>query len=392
LSKTTGEIPVDLLRSARAPWPMGSKAGNSRFHSAARVAALIGAISLALALNALLRSSCGASWSVECISLSASALIAAWCLVAAMRWSGRSPPPPGCTPSQWNISATLQLLRASLSGAAVAALGWSALVGERHLALMIAMQANTTIGAWLVCELQRRSDSRKSTTPTPEVSITGPRASRNLSQTLPRGWRYHKSSGLFEHKRTGRTQRDPPGTGESGSPLCNNLPPCDEENTLLDEEWASDLSLSDSDGAKRWRSRTWNDSGKRDRHKDRGGMSLWELRALMGGEADGREDGRAHDEVRGHDGGQCREEVRGGHEEGWGREEGRSRPYDSWDGRAYESRGSYDYRSHDCRPHDRTSYDSRSFNSKQYDSGVRRVSSPQPRCMRDGTRDARDAV
>jgi len=255
-----------------------------------RVAALLGTASAALAVVALVRCSCAwpSVWSVECLSLPSSAVISAWCAAAAVRWGWFRPPLLSGRGAPWNISAIMQLLRSSLSGGAVAMLGWRALVGERDMvlmALMIAMQLNTTVGAWLVCELQRGDRRSRSPSPTPDViAETLPR--RTGSHTLPRGWRYHKSSGLFEHKRTGRTQRDPPGTAENGVPLCN-LPPCDEEHALLD---SGSEATTDGESAKRWRSRTWNDGGgsvRKERERS-GGMSLWELRDAFR-ESDGAE-------------------------------------------------------------------------------------------------------
>jgi hypothetical protein len=133
-----------------------------------------------------------------------------------------------------------------MCGLLVAHLGWLASArGRRHILLMTAMQASATVGAWSACATQRAATSKSP--PPPELeegagagagagasaddsrALPSAAAKRALSTTLPRSWRYHAKSGLFEHKRSGRLQYEPPSTAETGSPLHVNLPPCDEE-------------------------------------------------------------------------------------------------------------------------------------------------------------------
>lgn len=251
---------------------------------AARLAVICGACGACLAAfeSSDWQAMChGQAVCVERASLFASALISAWCGLAALGWATLRPPHVRSRrcPERWF------LLRALLSGGAVALLGWSALLGKPHLAVIGAMQANATFGAWLACEVQRGALRARAPSPTPEAQETCT-PTRRGSMTLPRGWRYHRSTGLFEHKRTGRMQYDPPGTGETGSPLCN-LPPCDEERALLDAS-CSDGFGSDSardsgcdDNVRYGRSRTWHDGTRKERSRGAAPMNVWELRAAM---------------------------------------------------------------------------------------------------------------
>ena len=90
------------------------------------------------------------------------------------------------------------------------------------------------------------------------LSATTSRRRRQNSASLPRGWRYHSSTGLFEHKRTGRLQAWPPdGSVErAGTPLQADLAPCDEEQALI-----VDLPVvEDEAAARQLRSLTWGPS------------------------------------------------------------------------------------------------------------------------------------
>ena len=117
------------------------------------------------------------------------------------------------------------------------------------------MQANATVGAWSACSSQGSLTRSKSPPPPMPADLedgtgsagasgelsagsasggsSGSGAKRVGSLTLPRGWRYHKSSGMFEHKRSGRMQWEPPLPAETGSPLhvldALREPPCDDE-------------------------------------------------------------------------------------------------------------------------------------------------------------------
>jgi len=236
---------------------------------------------------------------VERVALVVSAALSCWSTIAALAWARnrQSMVLPRTSGVTSRCPERLFLIRALLCGAAVALLGWSALLGQAHLLLMGAMQGNATLGAWLACEVHR-ADARvvKPPSPTPDATEERTTTPRRGSATLPRGWRFHRSTGLFEHKRTGRMQFEPPGTGETGSPLCN-LPPCDEERALLEGGGSDGFG---SDGAKdsgceeasrsssRYgRSRTWHDGsrsvGSR-KERSRGApssMDVWELRAAL---------------------------------------------------------------------------------------------------------------
>jgi len=213
---------------------------------------------------------------------------------AAFRWC-RSGLPLRVRGVSWDLPTALLLMRSAFSALVVTLLGWRALLGQAsYVAILTAMQANSTVGAWLACEMHRCGSRPRSPSPTvasindddtsTPASLGSGSQPRRTSNTLPRGWRYHKSTGLFEHKRTGRMQRQLP--GETGSPLCN-LPPCDEERALL-LETASDVGSdrdSCSEGSKRaWRSRTWHDGVRKGSSRGTP-MNLWELRAAL--ESDG---------------------------------------------------------------------------------------------------------
>jgi len=240
---------------------------------------------------------------VERAALLVSGLLSAWCAAAALGWArGRRAMPDSRMPYAASVGVRLRrwtacaerwfLLRSLLCGLAVALLGWSALLGQAHLLLMGAMQANATMGAWLACEVHR-SETRGAKSPSPPPDGGGAHEPRSCtprrgSVTLPRGWRYHRSSGLFEHKRTGRMQYDPPGTGETGSPLCN-LPPCDEERALLEgghSDGCSDGTKDSGEESKRaHRSRTYDGNrsvgSRKERSRGTAPMNVWEVRQLI---------------------------------------------------------------------------------------------------------------
>lgn len=200
-------------------------------------------------------------------------LLACWCGVAAAHslWSG------GVVPRRSRNAATILLLvRALLCGVAVAWCGWSLAVGRPHVGLMAAMQASACVAAWGACAT-RLFEARGKSSPDADGSPGGGGGRvRGGSHTLPRGWRFHHSTGLFEHKRSGRLQREPPATCETGSPLHADLPPCDEEEALLVEEDVRRLG----------RSRTWSSgtvlgrqsSGEAEEHR----LNVWELREALG--------------------------------------------------------------------------------------------------------------
>jgi hypothetical protein len=295
---------------------MGSKSrlASSRALLASRCASAVGALGLLLSLAALYAApSCSDGSPILCIErapLVVSAAISCWSGATALRWTRCGLPLRPRGASQWDRTTALLLARSAASGAIVALLGWRALLGQAsHLAIVAAMQANSTVGAWLACELQRGPGRTRSPAPaaTPASgeregggasgALVTPR--RGLSLTLPRGWRYHRSTGLFEHKRTGRMQREPP--GETGSPLCN-LPPCDEERMLLEDgsDAGSDRDSGCEGGRRAWRSRTWHDGHRKESSRSatlRTPMNLWELRAALGGSAGSRV---SHSDSRGH--------------------------------------------------------------------------------------------
>ena len=240
------------------------------------------------------------SWPLEHYALAGCAALSLWCLAAAVHslWSG------GVVPRRSRNAATaLMLLRALLCGGAVAWCGWSAALGRPHLGLMGAMQASASVAAWGACVTRAFEARGKSPTPDGDSAATPPR--RAGSHTLPRGWRYHKSTGMFEHKRSGRLQRQPPATCETGSPLHADLPPCDEElgTAYHDDACAGGAhpypyggyefdSGSGSEGSARShsRSRTWAHGSRAEQHAARScssrasasrsasAMSVWELR------------------------------------------------------------------------------------------------------------------
>mmetsp|Transcript_12874 Transcript_12874/g.32954 ORF Transcript_12874/g.32954 Transcript_12874/m.32954 type:complete len:291 (+) Transcript_12874:85-957(+) len=262
----------------------------------ARCAVLCGLIGSLLAAHAT-----ACNWPAMChgericterLSLLLSAALSCWCAVASYGWAQ---PPPQRRATLLRCPERWVLLRSLLCGCCVALLGWVAMVGQRHLALMAVMQSNASIGAWLACEVHRGTDTRGCRSPSPVAEDREVSTPRRGSATLPRGWRYHRSTGLFEHKRTGRMQYEPPGTAETGSPLCTNLPPCDEEQTLLESgtsdgfgsDTGKDSGCEDKENSRRRsRSQTWHDgsrsvsSRKEAARKSKGHapMNVWELR------------------------------------------------------------------------------------------------------------------
>lgn len=211
------------------------------------------------------------------IIVCAAGLLSTWCALVSLRdlTSGRAVV-SSLSPRHLRArAATLLLTRALLCGLSVAMLGCTAAArssGElptADLLLMAAMQASATVGAWGACAMQHEErpksppphddeeqggeeeedeDERGSTGGHCGSYASPPssqrRKSRRGSATLPRGWRYHAREGLFEHKRSGRVQREPPSTGVTGSPLHADLPPCDEEmeRGLLDCEMIRSVS------------------------------------------------------------------------------------------------------------------------------------------------------
>ena len=100
--------------------------------------------------------------------------------------------------------------------------------GKRPLALILAMQAQATscaVAAFLTPRSPRKDES------SPPIPGVRHAMRRCVSQTLPRGWRFHRSTGGFEHKRTGRIQFDVP-TCAGVTPF-EEMPRCDEEQGLL---------------------------------------------------------------------------------------------------------------------------------------------------------------
>ena len=180
--------------------------------------------------------------------------LSAWCALACVRELVSSRAPLSLQPRRVRARAALSLLlRALLCGLSVAMLGWSAAARSGHLPtaellLMAAMQGSATACAWGACAMQRdarprsppphdhadededeRDDDEEGTGSHYSTPPSSHRRKKRSSATLPRGWRYHVREGLFEHKRSGRLQREPPSTGVTGSPLHADLPPCDEE-------------------------------------------------------------------------------------------------------------------------------------------------------------------
>lgn len=284
----------------------GKPLRRSRAAMAARASVLVGAIGAVLSAQGLVSAGAPQLASLEHTALLASGILSVWATVAALRLeraAGASSilpmRAPGSSALPWETSTVMALVRSLLSGCTVGLLGWSLLLGEsRHVMLMGAMQANSAVGGWLACEMQRVETRAKQSEPPTAPDDAARRMSagggtRRYSLTLPRGWRYHKSTGLFEHKRTGRMQYEPPGTSDTGSPLCN-LPPCDEERALLEcSDGTSDRSDRESGcegGMRAWRSRTWHDSSSSRReskqrrnaaaHHD-APMSVWELREAL---------------------------------------------------------------------------------------------------------------
>ena len=285
-------------------------------------ALLFGAGGLALSLSALRGpDACASALCVERITLAAAGIISSWCVCAALHElcnaggdaAGQQDQKPQqlqqIPPPQHSCFAALVLIRALACGVVVALLGWSsASTGRPHILLMTMMQCSATVGAWSAFVSQREPHGPRSKSPQPEEEdeeagrggggggvnaaaakyATPPKCRKSM--TLPRGWRYHARDGVFEHKRSGRVQREPP--LEAGSPLCADLPP------IADEESRGLLNCrdrgysSDSDGAEggmsrgRRRSRTWGAASS-----PRGTpMSVWELRDALGG-SHGRDHG-----------------------------------------------------------------------------------------------------
>ncbi len=212
------------------------------------------------------------------------------------------------------------LVEGVVAAAATFGLGWSALrSGRRPLALMVALQAQATVsalGSWALAHaswVEDELDGRKSPTKSPTGerpsspslggrAVSPSRRRRGTSQTLPRGWRYHSKTGLFEHKRTGRVQYERPGSvvqGAVGSPLHANLDILPE--VVAEEEGAPSAlsprhSVEEMGGAPalapagdeprgmvRSHSHTW-DSPRADRGPS---MDIFELRRAFGAGAPG---------------------------------------------------------------------------------------------------------
>jgi hypothetical protein len=280
---------------------MGTKIPRrSRAVLGSRFALAIAVAGLALSLVALHASEpcphSAGSLCAERAPLLVSAALSCWSALASLGLGATGAALPARsahrTATCWDATTALLLLRSLLSGGVVALLGWRALVGEAsHLAVMAAMQANSTVGAWLACERHRHCARVRTPSPLPTSDELTPLTlapQRRTSATLPRGWRYHRSTGLFEHKRTGRMQYEPPGSRAACSPLCNDLPPCDEEHALL--EYGSDRGSDRDSGCegdrRAWRSRTWDDGSRKGRQRPdphhSSPMTLWELRAALG--------------------------------------------------------------------------------------------------------------
>ena len=260
---------------------------------AAGFAVLAAAVALVVAMHGLREApECtgGGRLCAEQLALLGSVVLSCWCGIASLRagWFS-SPPRPRVArrDALCDLPTALLLLRSLLCGIVVALLSWAAVRGHPHWLLMGAMQANSSIGAWLAYQLQRADDPRARSPPAVAQARGGALATpgRGCSRTLPRGWRYHKSSGLFEHKRTGRVQYEPPVTGDIGSPLAS-LPPCDEDRTYEDSALLDSDIASDKDSGcetRHGRSRTWNDGSRRttSRTATRSSMNVWELHAAL---------------------------------------------------------------------------------------------------------------
>lgn len=268
---------------------------------------------------------------VEHTVLAASGLLSCWCFGAAMLALNSRHRAAQRPRRARGIASALLLLRALLCGLIVAFLGWLAAHGTRYFLLMAIMQASATVGAWGACATQFDVNVVRAKSPPPSTAVDPesggacatdvdpaaaaahpPSVSSKRSLTLPRGWRYHKSSGMFEHKRSGRMQWEPPSTAETGSPLHADLEAVGEERGAWDSpdrggvagqlerrrngdgghHHCSD-SDSASDGGSRERSRrargaTWAYNTRpramtpQPAHcSGRGPMSVWELRDAL---------------------------------------------------------------------------------------------------------------
>ena len=200
---------------------------------------------------------------------------------------------------QRSLQAALLLFRALICALIVAKLGLSAVLGSNppELLLMAALQASCCVSAWGACALLPPDAWHGSVAtrangivplcvsvslPDEEECTSRRRGSR--TQALPRGWRIDPSNGFFEHKRSGRRQRDPPRATQRGSPLAA-LPPCNEEHVTSDllEEGATDLSGSSSSGY----ASTPSSAGEADLERERCAgrpRSPWAYRRLCVGE------------------------------------------------------------------------------------------------------------
>jgi hypothetical protein len=198
----------------------------------------------------------------------------------------------GALTRQWrNIAPILLISRALFCGACVALLGCAAAFGRPHLPLMAVMQVSTTIGAWEATLIQKhsRSKSQSHSLEDGQGAGTASPPSRG-SRTLPRGWRYNSRLELFEHKRSGRVQSQPPSALDTGSPLHADLPPCDEERGVAPFGCAGGAGGGASDSGSedysshrgRRRSRTWSNGVRAPPPSRRTPMNVWELRDALG--------------------------------------------------------------------------------------------------------------
>ena len=309
-------------------------------HSAGALFGVLGILlsGSSLRSNLLLSTS---SFDAEQFALASAFLVSCWCVAAAAVALCK----PGRPAPRGRAATLLLLLRALLCGLLVALLGWYHHRGSRHFLLMAVMQGSASVGAWTACAREERARSKspppapghlcdaEAGTMPPSDCTTAPPSSASAAKrvgsvTLPRGWRFHRSSGLFEHKRSGRLQWEPPSTGETGSPLHADLPPHREEDcergsprrsATHDDGHGSD-SGSDSSyirggvsepstekGRRRSRSNTWTYASRSDGDNDGSGhgrpqmpkslreqqrrergspassaMSVWELHAALG--------------------------------------------------------------------------------------------------------------
>jgi len=269
----------------------------------------------------LLRESCDnelGCW-VEIIGVASSCALSCWCMFLHFRRNEKGPflllgqISRSCLQlrkcmdfaSSSPLSGLTEVVAALFCGALVAILGWGAMLGRPHIALMAMMQANATFCAWSACSTQIRADEedRRSVVEKQHLCPSGCGKHRRVqSSTLPRGWRYHRSSGLFEHKRTGRMQYEPPSTGETGSPLHADLPPCDEETAMditpelvrpdvpfirREKSYADEIKISSLENASRsmcGRSNPWErgfSTPNLAALTSSASMNMWELRAAL---------------------------------------------------------------------------------------------------------------